>query len=722
MRKIRDFIFKKNQSPENNRKKVGRLLFAATIGLFFLFVVRLSYVVATDSVAHVDLGEKTKELYQGTSQVPAKRGNIFDRDGEIIAKDATSYSIYVVLDNSYVGINNVKLYAEESDYPKLAKILHEQLGISEEYALSQLNKKLANGKKPFQVEFGLAGNNINLEKKLALEEAVKKAGTKGLFFTEHPMRLYPNGDFASYLIGYVAPSDSNDESKGLKGIMGLEAAYNKELKGTNGKTVYEKDHNGNPVPGTIEEVAVAEDGDDIYTTIDSRLQSYLETLMDQVYEKSKPEDLTAVLMKAKTGEILAMSQRPSFNPQKGFDANTLYRNIVAEDPYEPGSTMKTMMLAAAINEGKFDPNETYNNKVLKLYDAKIYDHDLGRIGPLNMSQAYSWSSNIGMAILEQHLGDKLWLEYLKRFGFGEKTSTEFPLETAGSLPENNQVSVAMSAFGQAISVSALQMLQAYTAITNGGEMLKPYYISKTVNHKTGEVEIRKPEVVRQVVTPQTAKEVLKHMESVVEDPKYGTGTQYAIEGYKVGAKTGTAQIAENGKYLAGDHNYIYSVMMAAPIDDPEYLLYVTIKKPENYNGKLLSEITNPLMKRVLDLKETPVENNTVTVENYENQDITKVKEELTAAGLEGVVVGDGNKVIKQSVPNKTVLLPGSKVILLTDGTATMPDVTGWSKNDVEKLGSLLDKKFTIEGQGFVVAQSLAAGSEITNEEIRIILQ
>lgn len=555
-----------------------------------------------------------------------------------------------------------------------------------------------------------------------MEEAVKKAGTKGLFFTEHPMRLYPNGDFASYLIGYVAPSDSNDESKGLKGIMGLEAAYNKELKGTNGKTVYEKDHNGNPVPGTIEEVAVAEDGDDIYTTIDSRLQSYLETLMDQVYEKSKPEDLTAVLMKAKTGEILAMSQRPSFNPQKGFDANTLYRNIVAEDPYEPGSTMKTMMLAAAINEGKFDPNETYNNKVLKLYDAKIYDHDLGRIGPLNMSQAYSWSSNIGMAILEQHLGDKLWLEYLKRFGFGEKTSTEFPLETAGSLPENNQVSVAMSAFGQAISVSALQMLQAYTAITNGGEMLKPYYISKTVNHKTGEVEIRKPEVVRQVVTPQTAKEVLKHMESVVEDPKYGTGTQYAIEGYKVGAKTGTAQIAENGKYLAGDHNYIYSVMMAAPIDDPEYLLYVTIKKPENYNGKLLSEITNPLMKRVLDLKETPVENNTVTVENYENQDITKVKEELTAAGLEGVVVGDGNKVIKQSVPNKTVLLPGSKVILLTDGTATMPDVTGWSKNDVEKLGSLLDKKFTIEGQGFVVAQSLAAGSEITNEEIRIILQ
>lgn len=143
---------------------MGRLLFAATIGLFFLFVVRLSYVVATDSVAHVDLGEKTKELYQGTSQVPAKRGNIFDRDGEIIAKDATSYSIYVVLDNSYVGINNVKLYAEESDYPKLAKILHEQLGISEEYALSQLNKKLANGKKPFQVEFGLAGNNINLEK------------------------------------------------------------------------------------------------------------------------------------------------------------------------------------------------------------------------------------------------------------------------------------------------------------------------------------------------------------------------------------------------------------------------------------------------------------------------------------------------------------------------------------------------------------------------------
>lgn len=722
MRRIRDFIFKKNQSPENNRKKVGRLLFAATIGLFFLFAARLCYVVATDSVAHVNLGKKTQELYQGSAEVPSKRGGIYDRDGEIIAKDATSYSIYVVLDKNYVGINNVKLYAEESDYPKLAKILQEQLGISESYSLSQMGLKKIDGVEVKQVEFGLNGKNINLEKKLAIEAAVKAAQTKGLYFTEHPMRLYPNGNFASYLIGTVAPSDENDESQGLKGIMGLEAVYNQLLKGSNGKTIYERDHNGNPVPGTVEEVATAEDGEDIYTTLDTHLQSYLETLMDQIYEKSKPEDLTAVLMKAKTGEILAMSQRPTFDPQKGFDKDTLYRNILVEDPYEPGSTMKTMILAAAINEGKFNPYETYNNQVLNLYDAKIYDHDFGKIGTLNMSQAYSWSSNIGMAILEQHLGDKLWLEYLQRFGFGKVTNPDFRLETTGSLPEDNQVSVAMSSFGQAVSVSAMQMLQAYSVITNGGQMLKPYYISKTVNHKTGEVEVRQPENLGEVVTAETAKEVLKHMEDVVYDPEYGTGTQYAIDGYRVGAKTGTAQISENGKYLAGEHTYIYSVMMTAPADDPEYLLYVTIKKPEIYSGKLLSELTNPLMKRALDLKESPVEDNGVVVENYEKQEVSKVKEALEAAGLEGVVVGNGDKVVKQSIKSDTSLLPGSKVILLTNGNPVMPDVTGWSKNDVENLASLLDKKFTIEGQGFVVAQSLAAGSEVTDEEIRIVLQ
>lgn len=722
MGKIRDFIFKKNQSPRNNRKKVGVGLFLLTLGLFFLFVGRLIFVVATDSVAGVSLESKTKDLYTGESVIPATRGSILDRYGEALAKDATTYSCYVILDDSYIGVNNVKLYAESSDYPKLAKILADNLGVEENYALSQLEQKDSHGKKPYQVEFGKEGKNISLETKMKLEEAVKAADTKGLFFEEHPARLYPNGDFSSYLVGYAQLSDPKDESQGLKGIMGIEAAFNDLLEGKDGKIVYEKDHSGNAVAGTVEDKAVAENGDDIYTTLNSQLQSYLETLMDSVYEKSTPEDLTAVLMNAKTGEIEAMSQRPSFNPQQGFTEDTLYRNVLVEDPFEPGSTMKTMLLAAAINEGVFDPNETYNNKSLALYDAMIYDHDFGKIGPLNMSQAYSWSSNIGMVILEEKLGNEKWLQYLKDFGFGKSTESGLPNETAGSLPEDNKVSVAMSAFGQAVSVSALQMLQAYSAITNEGQMVKPYYISQIVNGSTGKAEKFGPTSLGQVVTKETAKSVLDHMEDVVYDENYGTGNQYAIEGYTVGAKTGTAQIAENGKYSDSGNDFIYSVMMAAPTENPEYLLYVTIKKPTTYSGKLLSELTNPLMKRALDMKKTEAAISEINTPQLVGQTVKGATKNLSALGLTPVVIGSGDKVLKQSVEENTQLLPNAKVLLLTDETPTMPDVTGWSKNDLMALENLIAKKFVIEGQGFAVAQSLSANSKITEEEIRVILQ
>lgn len=721
MARWKKFFEKNASSPKNNRKKVGRLLFAVAFGLFFLFAIRLITIVATDSVSGTKLSTQVAKLYNGESSVPARRGTIYDRNGEAIAEDATSYSVYVVLNTNYT-IGDTKYYAQEADYPVIAQILNQYLAIDESYSLDQMQQTLEDGSKPFQVEFGNAGKNVNLEQKLAMEEAMATDNRKGLFFEEHPARLYPNGNFASYLIGYAQLTDVKDESKGLEGIMGIEASYNDILQGTSGKTTFEKDHNGNPVAGTVDEITQATDGQDIYTTIDSHLQSYLETLMDAAFETSQPEDLTAVLMKAKTGEIVAMSQRPTYNPQEGFKEDTLYRNLLAEDPFEPGSTMKTMLLAAAINENKFNPYETYNNQSLKLYDTTINDHDLGAIGTLNMSQAFAWSSNIGMTLLEQKLGDDVWRDYLNRFGFGQSTGSKLPNETSGSLPESSPVSVAMSSFGQAISVSDLQMLQAYSAITNHGQMLKPYYISQTVDQNTGEVQVTQPTQLGQVVTDDTASQVLTHLQDVVENQTYGTGNGYAIDGYEVGAKTGTAQIAEGGGYLTGTNQYIYSVMMAAPIDDPEYLLYVTIKKPTTYTSAVLPSITNPLMKRALDLKESQISTLTPEVANYQGQDVETAKSALTVLGLQPIVLGDGTTVDAQSIAAGTSLLSNSKVILRTKGTLTMPDVSGWSKNDLIHLQELLNVQFEIIGQGFAVAQSLSAGQALGSETIRIVLQ
>lgn len=722
MKKIRHLLFNNEKGPKYNRKLVGILLLVVTLGLFFLFVVRLTRIVVTDKVAGVKLSQQIKNLYNGSSTIVATRGTIYDRSGNAIAEDATSYSVYAILDEDYIGIGKEKLYAQKKDFDTIAQVLVDTIGVEKEYVLTQLNSKTDEGKTPFQVEFGKKGKTINLETKLKIEDALKMAKVKGIYFTNHPARLYPNGDFASYLVGYAQLDDPKDETLGLKGIMGIESVYNDELTGKDGTVVYEKDHNGNPVPGTVQTKNSAENGEDIYTTIDSNLQSYLETLMDKMITYVKPENLTAVMVKAKTGEIVAMSQRPSFNPQKGFAEDTLYRNLVVQDAFEPGSTMKSILLSAAINEGTFQPNETYNPALgVKIYDTVINDHDFGAQGTLNMSQAFSWSSNVGMVKTEQELGDKNWLDYLGRFGFGKSTDSGLPEETAGSLPGNNPVDIAMSAYGQAVSVSGLQMIQAYTAIANGGQMLKPYYVSKTVNSVTGKITPTTPTELGQVITPETASSVLEHMRTVVEDQNYGTGTPYAIKGYKVGAKTGTAQFAEKGAYAKGATDYIYSVMMVAPADDPEYLLYATIKRPEKWTNATLSALTNPLMKRALDMKETEVAQTAMTVGNYASMSVTDAKEKIEADGLTAVVVGNGDEVVSQSVPIGTSLLANAKVMLLTNGEKTMPDTTGWSKNDVLSLEKLVNVEFIVEGQGYVTAQSLAAGKEITDEEIRIVL-
>lgn len=203
----------------------------------------------------------------------------------------------------------------------------------------------------------------------------------GLYFDDHPARIYPNGVFSSHFIGIAESKvDKNGIDKGLEGILGLEASYNDVLSGTDGKVVYQKDNYQNPLAGTVAEEIKAKDGQDIYTTIDSRLQTYMETLMDASNKKYKPENMTAMLMEAKTGEILAMAQRPTFNPETETefkDGEFEWRNLLVQDRYEPGSTMKVMTTAAALDDGVFNENETFVSGKIKVADATINDHDQG---------------------------------------------------------------------------------------------------------------------------------------------------------------------------------------------------------------------------------------------------------------------------------------------------------------------------------------------------------
>ncbi|HFD0535439.1 penicillin-binding protein [Enterococcus faecium] len=724
--KIRRFMEKKNLNPMNNRKKVGIILFATSIGLFFLFAVRFSYIVIGGHVAGTSLAEKTKQLYQGSEVVKAKRGTIYDRNGVALAEDASSYSIKAILSKTYTS-GDKKLYVEEKNFDKIAEILHKNLSIDKKDALNILEDGAK--KELYQVEFGSYGKNISQETKQNIEADMKKEGVAGLYFVDHQARMYPNGVFSSHFIGYaVLDKDEN----GLVGKLGLESAYNDILSGKDGKIIYQKDNFQNPLPGTVAEEEKAVDGQDIYTTLDSRLQSYLETLMDQVNEEYQPEELTAVLMKAKTGEILAMGQRPTFNPETmegltGEDA--IWRNFLVQDSYEPGSTMKVFTTAAAIEEGEFNENETFQSGKIQVEDATINDHDFGEKGVLTMRQALSWSSNVGMVILEQRLGGR-WYNYLQKLGFGQSTHSGLDDEVNGALPTSNIVDRAMSAYGQAVGVTNFQMMKAFTSIANNGTMIQPRYISKVVDPQTGEERTTQTEVLGQPFSKETTEKVREYMRDVVESENYGSAYGvYSVPGYNVSAKTGTAQIAsDTGGYQTGDTAYLYSIVEMVPSEDPDYVLYLTMKHPKTYDRMALAKIANPLMKRAMDFKETEEDTDTetktekVSVADYRNLEADVAAADAQKSGLQPVVIGNGKKVQKQSTANGDQLISGEKLILYTGGDKLMPDVTGWSKADIMKLGKILGIEVSFDGDGYCVKQELAPYEKITKEKLNFTLE
>ncbi|WP_239644568.1 peptidoglycan D,D-transpeptidase FtsI family protein [Enterococcus crotali] len=307
-------------------------------------------------------------------------------------------------------------------------------------------------------------------------------------------------------------------------------------------------------------------------------------------------------MEAKTGKIVATSQRPTFelDTKKGLgEVDNSWRNILVEDVYEPGSTMKSMMVASALQENKFNESEQFASGSIKIDDTVISDWNNGvGEGDMTFRQGLAWSSNVGMVTLQERMPD-LWQEYLNKFGFGKSTNIGLAGEAAGEIQNKTTVDRAMTSYGQGISVTHLQMLQAYTAIANGGKMLKPSIVSKIVS-ENGEETLMQPEVVGTPISADTAGKVLEYMKDVTVDPKYGMGKEYAIEGLNVSAKTGTAEFFENGSYQKQE--YLHSVVTITPTEDPKYIFYMTLKKPalEGVSANtIISEVSNKLVQRAM---------------------------------------------------------------------------------------------------------------------------
>jgi len=443
------FAIKNRKSPTENRRLVGKNLSLLAVFLFAVFLVNFAVIIGTGSKFGVNLVKEASKVHQTTRTVPAKRGTIYDRNGTPIAEDATSYNIYAIIDKEYKSANGKILYVEESQYSKVAEVFHKYLDMDESYVKEQLSQPNLK-----QVSFGVKGNGITYANMMSIKKDLETAKVEGVDFTTSPNRSYPNGKFASSFIGLAQLHENEDGSKSLIGTSGVESSLNSLLAGTDGIITYEKDRLGNIVPGTEQVTRQTVNGKDVYTTLSSPLQSFMESQMDAFQEKVKGKYMTATLVSAKTGEILATTQRPTFDAdtKEGLDENFVWRDFLYQSNYEPGSTMKVMTLAAAIDNKTFPGGEYFNSSELKVADATIKDWDvndgLTSGGMMTYSQGFAHSSNVGMTLLEQKMGDATWLDYLNRFKFGIPTRSGMSNEYGGQLPDDNIVNIAMSSFGQ----------------------------------------------------------------------------------------------------------------------------------------------------------------------------------------------------------------------------------------------------------------------------------
>ena len=688
--------------------------------LVFIFVLYLQYLYLSlsSNVYGINMQEFANNRNTYSSTLYAKRGTIYDVQGDILATDVSSYTVIAYLDESRTGSSSTLYHVQ--DKQKTAEALSPLLNMDVDTLLELLNKDA------YQVELGPGGRGISE----VLKKQIEELNLPGIDFIESYKRFYPNGDFASYLIGYAKKNEVMVDDKlenVMQGELGIEVKYDDILKGTNGYISYQQDRYGYKIPDTPEENVPAIDGSDIYLTIDANIQRILEAEADKIVESYDPEWLTVTIMDAKTGDILGSVSEPSFDPNILNITN--YENPLTSFVYEPGSVMKIFTYMCAIEKGTYVGNQTYMSGNIDIEGTKIYDWNKYGWGEITYDHGFEMSSNVGTVNMMQNFLTKDDLKQcLTSYGFGSPTNIELPRELSGSLVFNYPVEVAAASYGQGITATPIQQLQALSIIANDGYMLKPNIISKIV--KDGEVTYeREATKSDRIVSEKTVEKIKELMYNAVNNVEGGAiGTAYIVDGLDVIGKTGTAEIAdlENGGYLTGWLDSIYSFSGMFPKDDPEIIIFASIKRPNNGSNIGLKTMSNAIMESIgkylgLIGGDSIETNKSFQIGSYINLNTNDVKESLENKGLDVIVLGNGDRIINQ-YPINTTLLQGDKIFLLTnDSNIKMPSLIGYTKIECISLLNLLNVDYEFEGYGYVTEQSIKAGESI-NDKVKIILK
>ncbi|CAM4446684.1 stage V sporulation protein D [Paenibacillus phoenicis] len=562
-----------------SRFTVRRRLFWLLMVLCLLFAalaVRLAYVQIGKGA---ELSAKAEDSWRRNIPYSAKRGEISDRNGTVLAYNITTPTVMAIP----VQIKNPE---------QTAKSLAPLLGMTEESVLKTITKRQS------IVRLQPGGRKITMEK----AQQIRDLALPGIVVAEDNKRYYPFGGLAAHILGFTGGYN--------QGLTGVESKYDNLLSGMNGSVSYLSDAGGRLMPGSSEKYVEPKDGLNLTLTIDKTIQSIIERELDQAMDRLQADSALTIAMNPKTGEILGMAARPGYEPgaYQEYDAEVYNRNLPIWMTYEPGSTFKIITLAAALEEKKVDLlNERFFDPgYVKVGGATLRCWKKGGHGSQTFLQVVENSCNPGFVALGQRLGKETLFQYIKNFGFGSKTGIDLNGEENGILFKLSQVGpveLATTSFGQGVSVTPIQQITAVSAAINGGKLYKPYVAKAWTNPETGEVvSENKPQLVRQVISEETSKQIRMALESVVAN---GTGGNAFIDGYRVGGKTGTAQKVVNGRYSQNEH--IVSFIGFAPADDPQIVVYTAVDNPQGiqFGGVVAAPIVRNIMEDALEYMKVP---------------------------------------------------------------------------------------------------------------------
>ena len=689
----------KKRKKKNRNKTIGNFGLILTLFLFAGLMYRAGILSLSKTVDGIDLEAFSNNHTIKHETILAKRGNIYDANGDVLAQNVYSYELLAYLEPS----RGEGYYVKDKEYT--AEQLATIINLDYDKILALLNSKKENGVDPlYQTSFGTAGRGLTEITK----DKIKALNLPGIDFIETQKRYYPKGNYLSYTLGYA-----KQESDGkITGEMGIEALYNKELTGTDGFREYQKDLRGYKIANTTESVLEAVDGNDIYLTIDSNVQFFIEQALENAKNTYSFDEANIIVAEAKTGKILGISSTTGFDPNLRNVETYLDPNVSVG--FEPGSTMKTFTYMAALESGKYNGNTTFRSGTYTAKDGTVLgDSDRRGWGVITYDRGFALSSNVGICnIITNYLSRDELMNYFKKLGFGSKTGIELSKETAGVIKFKYETEVLNAGFGQGVMVTSIQNIKALTSIANDGILLQPYIVDKIVDSSGNIVLENTRTEIERVASKETTDKIKDLMETVVTE---GTGSNYNMPGYNLIAKTGTAQIAStNGKgYLTGESDFIKGFAGMFPKEDPKIIIYANIKRPYKGSVKPLTDIIKSVVTNVskyyniYDEVEASIESTSYTLEGYYNKKVETVKQELEKHGIEVITIGDGDTIINQYPTKGITTSKSNKVFLLTNyKTVTIPNFNNWSKKDVNTYLKLANIPYTETGMGYLTNQSV----------------